>query len=221
MQRWVLASSNPGKRLELSRATADWGVEWESSGALGIDSPDEIHETFLENALLKARHASRASGCPALADDSGLLVDAIHGAPGVWSADFFERREAIARHFGLALPALDSEALESIAQLDRDAANRAWLLAMLKNVEVAARGAEFVCVLVGVRSHNDPLPLVSLGRWRGLIAMQERGDAGFGYDRLFIDKASGVHAAEMGLAEKHDRGHRGQALRGLSKWFQP
>lgn len=221
MQHWVLASSNSGKLLELSRATADWGVEWESSGALGLAAPEEIHGTFLENALLKARVASQASGRPALADDSGLLVDALCGAPGVWSADFFERRESIAEHFGLALPTLDPEAVQGMARLDRDAANRAWLLSVLSDVGVDGRGAEFVCVLVGVRSHNDPLPMVSMGRWRGSIAMRERGDAGFGYDRLFVDPASGMHAAEMSLTEKHDRGHRGQALRGLSQWFCP
>jgi XTP/dITP diphosphohydrolase len=196
-------------------------VEWESSGALGLAAPEEIHNTFLENALLKARKASQASGRPALADDSGLLVDALFGAPGVWSADFFEQRESIAAHFGLALPRLDSEAAARISRMDRDAANRAWLLAMLDDVSVDERGAEFVCVLVGVRSHNDPLPMVSMGRWRGSIAMAERGNAGFGYDRLFVDRVSGVHAAEMSLAEKHDRGHRGQALRGLSQWFCP
>lgn len=185
----VLATGNEGKRRELE---ALLGADWQlvSQGALGVDAIEETGTTFLDNALLKARHASAATGLPAIADDSGLEVDALDGAPGVYSA----------RYAG--------------AEAD-DAANNAKLLAALADVPAARRGARFRCVMVFVRGPDDPEPLVADCSWEGRIATEARGTGGFGYDPLFIDPDSGRHSAELAARQKNSRSHRGQAARAL------
>ena len=187
--RVVLATGNEGKRRELE---ALLGADWElvSQATLGVEPVEETGATFLDNALLKARHASAATGLPAIADDSGLEVDALNGAPGVHSA----------RYAG--------------AEAD-DAANNARLLAALADVPEGQRGARFRCVMVFVRGPDEPTPLVADRSWEGRIATVARGTGGFGYDPLFIDPASGRHSAELPAGDKNARSHRGQAARAL------
>jgi XTP/dITP diphosphohydrolase len=163
------------------------GIEVLLQSALGIADAEEPHETFLENALAKARHASRAAGLPALADDSGLCVDALGGAPGVHSA-YFAGKEG------------DRET--------RDARNNQKLLASLGN----ERAAHYRCVIVLVRAADDPQPLVAEGRWHGEIARTPLGVNGFGYDPYFYVPALGRTAAELDPAHKNRVSHRGQAL---------
>jgi XTP/dITP diphosphohydrolase len=187
-RRVVLASSNAGKLREFSNLLAGLDFDVVAQGDLGIESADEPHLTFLENALAKARHASECSGLPALADDSGLCVAALLGAPGVRSARF-------------AGPTAD------------DAANNAELLRRLQ--EHDDRRAHYTCVLVAVASADDPEPLVADARWQGEILQSPRGSGGFGYDPLFLVPSRGCSAAELPAEEKNRISHRGQALREL------
>jgi XTP/dITP diphosphohydrolase len=184
--RLVLASSNPGKLREL-RALLPDGIQVLSQSELRIPDADEPHDTFLENALAKARHASRASGLPALADDSGLCVEALGGEPGVHSA-YYAGRDG------------DREA--------RDARNNQKLLAQLGN----ERSAFYVCVMVLVRRAADPRPLVAEGIWRGEIARAPRGSNGFGYDPLFYVPSLEKTAAQLDAGHKNRISHRGIAL---------
>ena len=190
MKRLVLASNNPGKLREMRALLAPLGHEVIAQSALGIAEAEEPHDTFLENALAKARHASRASGLPALADDSGLCVDALDGAPGVHSA-YFAGREG--------------------SREERDARNNAKLLASLGE----QRSAHYRCVMVLVRSAHDPAPLVAEGEWHGEIARAPRGTNGFGYDPLFYLPSLGVTAGELAASEKNRVSHRALALRKL------
>ncbi|MDH4325393.1 MAG: RdgB/HAM1 family non-canonical purine NTP pyrophosphatase [Betaproteobacteria bacterium] len=186
MKRLVLASANPGKLREMSALLRPLGVQVVAQSALGVAEAEEPHDSFLENALAKARHAARASGLPALADDSGLCVDALGGAPGVHSAYFAGReggREA------------------------RDARNNAKLLASLGD----DRKAHYRCVMALVRNADDPEPLVAEGAWHGEIARAPRGANGFGYDPLFLVAARGLTAAELPEEEKNRISHRGRA----------
>jgi len=185
--RLVLASGNPGKLREIGALLAPFHFEVISQAELGIEEPEEPHETFLENALAKARHASRAAGLPALADDSGLSVDALGGAPGVHSA-YYAGREG--------------------NREERDRRNNEKLLANLSD----RRSAHYVCVMVLVKNAADRNPLVAEGLWHGEIARAPRGSNGFGYDPLFVVPALGVTAAEMDAAEKNRVSHRSQAL---------
>jgi XTP/dITP diphosphohydrolase len=187
-RRVVLASSNAGKLRELRDLLAGLGFDVIAQGDLGIESADEPHLTFLENALATARHASKGSGLPALADDSGLCVAALQGAPGVRSARF-------------AGPTAD------------DAANNAELLRRLQ--DHSDRRAHYTCVLVAVASADDPEPLVADARWQGEILQSPRGAGGFGYDPLFLVPERGCTAAELSADEKNRISHRGQALREL------
>ena len=187
MKRLVLASNNPGKLREIVALLAPLSIEVVSQAELGIAEADEPHGTFVENALAKARHASRASGLPALADDSGLCVDALGGEPGVNSA-YFAGREG--------------------SREARDARNNERLLRELRG----DRGAYYACLLVLVRGPSDPLPLIAEGTWRGEIARAPRGANGFGYDPLFVLPAVGKTAAELDPAEKNRISHRGKAL---------
>ena len=183
----VLASGNPGKLREIRALLAPFQFEVLSQAELGIAEAEEPHETFLENALAKARHASRAAGLPALADDSGLSVDALGGAPGVHSA-YYAGREG--------------------NREERDRRNNEKLLANLSD----RRSAHYVCVMVLVKNAADRNPLVAEGLWHGEIARAPRGSNGFGYDPLFVVPALGVTAAEMDAAEKNRVSHRSQAL---------
>jgi XTP/dITP diphosphohydrolase len=185
-RRLVLASGNPGKLRELETLL---GPGWQilSQAELGISPAEETGDSFAANALLKARHAARLSGLPALADDSGIEVDALGGRPGVHSA----------RYAG-------PEAT------DED--NNRLLLRELADVPDARRTARYRCVLAFVATADDPAPLLVEGTWEGLIGFEPRGRGGFGYDPLFIDAASGRTGAELTPAEKNARSHRGQAL---------
>jgi len=188
----ILASSNHGKLEELRHLLADAGVELHAQGEFGVGDADETGLSFVENAILKARHAARATGLPALADDSGLCVDALHGAPGLYSARYSGAHG-------------DAE-----ANIDK-------LLHELRDVPEAARGAHFHCVLVLVRHADDPQPLIAEGEWRGRIAFARRGDGGHGYDPVFVDVEQGWTAAEMPAELKNRLSHRGKALAELRR----
>lgn len=186
-RRWVLASGNRGKLAEFAELFAGRGIEIVEQGALGVDDADETGLTFVENALLKARHAARITGLPAVADDSGLCVDALQGAPGLYSA----------RYGGV----------HGDAQ-----ANIAKLLDALRDVQDAARTAHFIAVIVLLRHAEDPEPVIAEGRWHGRVLRAPQGHGGFGYDPVFLDPAHGCTAAEMDGATKHRVSHRGQAM---------
>ncbi len=192
MSRVVIASNNPGKLRELGALLAPLGIEALAQSALEVGEAEEPHATFLENALAKARHASRATGLAALADDSGLCVPALGGAPGVQSAYY-------AGHEG--------------ERAQRDARNNAKLAAALR--AVADRSAFYYCVLVLLRSADDPTPLVADATWWGEIIPEPRGSGGFGYDPHFLT-ASGRTAAELAAEEKNRASHRGRALAALA-----
>jgi XTP/dITP diphosphohydrolase len=185
-----VASDNAGKLAELTRLLT--GTPWRvvPQRARGVTPVEETGSTFLENALLKARHAAAASGLPALADDSGLEVDALGGAPGVRSARYAGEHAT-------------------------DADNTAKLLAALRDVPAEDRGARFRCVVVLVHHAHDPAPVVCEGVWEGSIATAPRGANGFGYDPVFLPAGSAVTSAELAPAEKDRASHRGQALRQL------
>lgn len=191
--RWVLATSNRGKVAELTALLAEAGVALDviAQSELGVGGVAETGQTFVENALLKARHAARSTGLPAIADDSGLVVPALGGAPGVHSA----------RYAG--------------EQAD-DGANIAKLLAAL-DVPSVARRAEFHCALVALEHADDPAPLIATGSWAGEIAREPRGTGGFGYDPVFYIPALERTAAELPAAEKNRLSHRGAALKGLAE----
>jgi XTP/dITP diphosphohydrolase len=193
VNRLVLASNNPGKLKEIRALLSPLAVEVISQSDLRISEAEEPHQTFLENALAKARHASAAAGLPALADDSGICVDALGGAPGVHSA-YYAGQEG------------DRE--------ERDARNNAKLLRELEGV--ADRRAHYCCVLVLVRHADDPRPLVAEGVWHGEIALMPRGGGGFGYDPLFLVPGRGCTSAELHAAEKNRISHRGRALEALA-----
>jgi XTP/dITP diphosphohydrolase len=190
VKRVVLASANAGKLCELTALLAPAGLELIPQGALGIEAVPESGATFLENALLKARHAARRAQLPALADDSGLEVDALGGAPGVWSARFAGEGAS-------------------------DAANLARLLAELQDVPQARRGARYQCVVAWVRGPEDPAPLIARGTWEGQIASSPRGSGGFGYDPAFVPAGGQRTAAELSADEKNLVSHRAKALRAL------
>ncbi len=191
----VLASSNQGKLEELRKLLADAGVELVAQSELGVSDADETGLTFVENALLKARHAAAATGLPALADDSGICVDALHGAPGIYSARYSGGHG------------------NAEANIDK-------LLHELRDVPDAARGAHFYGVLVLVRRPDDPQPLIAEGEWRGRIAFERRGTGGHGYDPVFLDVGHQQTAAEMPAALKNSLSHRGKALAELRKRIQ-
>ena len=200
MRLWrvVLASNNAGKLRELSSLLAPLGLQLESQSALGVPEADEPFGTFLENALAKARHASRLTGLPALADDSGLCVDALGGRPGVLSARWAARSPG--RSAGAA-------------PLDTDAANNRQLIADLAGC--ADRAAHYYCVLVLLRAPDDPQPIVADASWHGELVDTPRGTGGFGYDPHFLLPDEGCTAAELDPPRKNLLGHRGQALRVL------
>lgn len=182
----VLASGNAGKLAEL-RALLGNGFDLHAQSEFGIADAEETGLSFVENAILKARHAARASGLPALADDSGLCVDALRGAPGLYSA----------RYAGVH---------------GDHAANIDKLLRELEQVGNAERGARFVCVLALVRHADDPLPLLAQGVWEGRILRARAGSGGFGYDPVFFSPAHGCSAAELAPDVKNRDSHRGHAL---------
>ena len=186
-QHWVLASNNPGKIAEFNRLLRPWSIEVSAQKELGVDAPEETASTFVENALIKARHASRLSGLPALADDSGLAVDALNGAPGVWSARYAGPQAS-------------------------DGDNNQKLLQALAGIAEAERTARFHCVLVLMRHALDPTPIICHGQWAGRILEAPQGERGFGYDPLFLVPEEQCSAAELPPERKGVLSHRGQAL---------
>lgn len=188
MKKLVMASNNVGKLREFQTLLAPLGWEVVPQAELGVSEAEEPHCTFVENALAKARHASLATGLPALADDSGICVSALGGAPGVQSARFAGEPKS-------------------------DEANNALLLTRLR--EVSDRRAHYVCVLVFVRSASDPQPIIAEGEWHGEILAAPRGSGGFGYDPLFWLPALEQSAAEIPAELKNTLSHRGAACRHL------
>jgi XTP/dITP diphosphohydrolase len=187
IRRLVVATGNRGKLAEIRDVLACLDIELVAQSHLGIEDAEETAPTFVENALIKARHASHASGLPALGDDSGICVDALGGAPGLVSA----------RYAGTH---------------GDSAANIVKLLRALDGVEDARRSAHFHCTIVLVKHADDPAPLIAEGRWYGRILSAPRGEHGFGYDPVFFDPALDKGAAELAPAVKNRVSHRGQAL---------
>ena len=190
-QAWVLASGNKGKLKEFQDLFAPWGIAWVAQGELGVPDAEEPFHTFLENALTKARHASRLTGRPALADDSGLCVPALQGAPGVLSARY-------ATLFG---------------REKSDTNNNACLVEQLKGV--ADRRAYFVCAMVWVAHADDPTPTVAQKMWWGQVLDTPQGEHGFGYDPHFWLPEQACTAADMPKAQKNLHSHRAQATLAL------
>lgn len=190
MNRLVLATGNRGKLAELQPLLADAGFELVTQGELGVDDAIEDGKTFVENALIKARHAAAATGLPALADDSGLVVPALGGAPGLHSA----------RYAGTH---------------GDSAANIARLLAAMRDLAGDARRAYFHCALVLLRHADDPQPLLAEGSWHGRVLDAPRGAGGFGYDPVFLDEEHAASAAELAPALKNRISHRARALAAL------
>ena len=186
----VAATGNPGKLAELERLLDGLGWEVVAQSAYGVEPAPEDGITFVENAIIKARHAAERTGRPALADDSGIVVDALGGAPGVHSA----------RYAG---------------EGSGDAANNEKLVHALAGVSDAERTARFECAVVWLRDPRDPVPLIARGTWAGRVLEAPRGANGFGYDPLFLDPATGCTAAELSPERKDALSHRGQALRSL------
>jgi XTP/dITP diphosphohydrolase len=190
VKRVVLASSNAGKLREMSALLAPLGLELATQSSLGIHSPPETGTTFIENALIKARHAARAANLPAISDDSGIEVEALGGQPGVYSARFAGENAS-----------------------DHD--NLHKLLAELHGVHAEFRQARYHCVIVFVRAANDSEPIVAHGKWEGQITIEPRGSGGFGYDPIF--QPAGLHstAAQLSPGEKNKISHRAHALLAL------
>jgi XTP/dITP diphosphohydrolase len=193
--RVVLASSNKGKLRELSALLAPLGYDVVTQNTLGIDTPPETGDTFAANALLKARHAAGVSNLPALADDSGIEVDALNGRPGIFSA----------RYAGEGAT-------------DQD--NLLKMLAEMHGIPESARSARYQCVIAFVSSADDPSPILAKGTWEGTVICQPRGLGGFGYDPIFVPGGFDRTAAELDPAEKNSLSHRGQALRALMDQLQ-
>jgi len=194
LQKIVIASSNQGKLIEIQSLLQNTGIEVLAQSAFNVSEAEEPHYTFIENALAKARHASHLTGLPALSDDSGICVDALHGLPGVLSARY---------------------ACDQNNHQKSDSANNAKLLqAMLNETN---RRAHYYCVMVLVKYPQDPQPLIAEGVWQGEILTEVRGNFGFGYDPIFLDVASGKTGAELDLEAKNRISHRGKALQQLFK----
>ena len=191
-QKIVLATGNKGKVKEMADVLASLGFEVIAKTDLGIESPEETGLTFVENALLKARYAAEKSGLPAIADDSGLVVEALNGAPGLYSA----------RYAG---------------EDGNDAKNREKLLAELANVPEEKRQAKFVSCIVFLQHPTDPSPIIAEGECHGVIGFEEKGENGFGYDSLFFSPEQGCTFAELETVEKKKISHRARALKVLKE----
>jgi len=202
MKKIVIASNNVGKLNEIGAILAPLDIEIVPQSTLGVSEADEPHCTFVENALAKARHASGHTGLPALADDSGICVDALNGAPGVHSARFAE------------VPAAGADGREN-----QDARNNRKLLDLL--ARETNRKAHYYCVIVLVRRADDPQPIICEAEWHGEIVQTPRGNGGFGYDPLFLIPALNRTGAELRTEEKNRISHRGQALAALAERLRP
>lgn len=187
----VLASSNAGKIAEFQSATAGLGISLVPQTALGIEDAEETGTTFIENAIIKARHAASLSGLPSIADDSGLMVDALNGDPGIFSSRY---------------------AADTQARIDK-------LLSALEHINDKPRSARFYCLTVFMRDALDPAPLIFEGKWEGEILKQPLGDKGFGYDPVFYVPEYDCSAAQLESAVKNTISHRGQVLKQLRELF--
>jgi len=185
----VMASGNPGKLREIARLLNGLGITVVAQSELGVSDADETGSTFAENSLIKARHAAEATGLPAIADDSGLVVDALDGRPGVYSARYAGSQAS-----------------------DEDNVDK--LLAELVGVDEGSRGAAFHCIVTFVAPGESEV-LVAEGVWRGSILHARAGDGGFGYDPVFLDPKSGLSGAQLTPDQKNSRSHRGKALRSM------
>jgi len=195
MQKIVLASNNKGKVREFGEMLSTLNMEVIPQATFNIEDADETGLTFVENAIIKARHASAIAGLPAIADDSGLEVDFLNGAPGIYSA----------RYSGEGAT---------------DEKNLLKLLEALKDVPEEKRTARFQCVLVYMRHANDPTPLICQGTWEGIILTEPQGDSGFGYDPVFYVPTHKCSSAQLSAEEKNKLSHRGQALKKLLNALQ-
>lgn len=195
MQKLVLATNNAGKVTEFQQLLSVFNFEIIPQSLLNIPAVEETGQTFVENALLKARYAALHSGLPAIADDSGLIVDALHGAPGVYSARYAGENVSAEKHIAKLLTAMD------------DLSNK-------------QRTAHYYCVLVYLAYADDPVPLIAEGRLDGEILTSPQGKGGFGYDPVFFVPSHGCSAAELSAVEKNKISHRGQAMQGLLKKLQ-
>lgn len=191
-QRVVLASGNAGKLREFQTLLADVGFEVIPQSEYQVPDADETGLSFVENAIIKARHACQLTGLPAIADDSGLEVDALQGKPGIYSSRF-----------------------AGVEGADKDAANNQKLLNSLEGLAQAERTARFQCVLVYMRHAEDPTPVICQGSWEGLILHQASGSGGFGYDPLFYVPEKDCASAELDKTEKNAISHRGKAMKQL------
>ncbi len=228
--RLVLASNNAKKLSELRSLLQGLRVQLVSQAELGIAEAEEPHCTFIENALAKARLAAAASGCAAIADDSGLCVDALGGAPGVISAHYAPLEMAAGPHNPSSPPAEQPTDREALRRL-QDAANNRLLLQRLGAAAAdggslaktaqpcSGRDASFVCTLVAIRHAQDPQPLVAVGRWSGQILKQPRGELGFGYDPLMFIPELQMTVAEMDAQTKNLHSHRARAMAQLAQWL--
>ena len=190
MKDILLASGNKGKVAELKEMLAPFGLNVIPQNEYQVDDVPETGTTFIENAIIKARHAAKVTGLPCIADDSGLEVEALNGAPGIYSARF-------------------------AGQDATDGTNIDKLLNLLDNDKITSRKARFVCVLVFMRHADDPTPIICQGFWQGEISKQRSGDNGFGYDPVFYQSQLGKTAAQLTPEQKHQLSHRGQALKQL------
>ncbi|MBT7307072.1 MAG: RdgB/HAM1 family non-canonical purine NTP pyrophosphatase [Gammaproteobacteria bacterium] len=195
MSRVVLATGNQGKVRELGALLANFEMEVVPQTELNVEEVEETGLTFVENAILKARNAAAQSGLPAIADDSGLEVDFLNGAPGIYSARY---------------ASIDNGAVDG-----NDPANNQKLLEALEGVAEAERSARFQCLMVYMRHPQDPVPLIAQGSWEGRILTAPQGENGFGYDPLFFVAEEGCSSAELPAEVKNRLSHRGQALKKL------
>lgn len=196
MKKIVLASSNPGKLREFEQILSNDNIELVTQSEFNLTDAEETGLSFVENAIIKARHASELTGLPSLADDSGIEVDALNGKPGIYSARFSGVHGA-------------------------DAENNRKLLLELADVPEEARTARFQCIIAFMRHSLDPTPLICQGTWEGRILFEESGSNGFGYDPLFFVPTHGCSSAELDKETKNSLSHRGNALRELTKCWQP
>lgn len=195
MSQIVLASGNQGKLREFTQLLAPLSIEILTQSELGVSEAAETGLSFIENAIIKARNACAQTGLPAIADDSGIEVDALHGAPGIYSARYAGEQAS-------------------------DSDNIAALLKALNGVPASERNARFQCVVVYMRHANDPTPLICQGTWHGQILSEAAGDGGFGYDPVFFVPETDCSAAELSSQQKHAISHRGQAMRCFIEEFQ-
>jgi XTP/dITP diphosphohydrolase len=195
MKDILLASGNKGKVNELKEMLAPLGLNVVPQSEFNVEEVPETGTTFVENAIIKARHASKVTGLPCIADDSGLEVAALNGAPGIYSSRF-------------------------AGEGATDGTNIDKLLSQLEGVEESKRQARFVCVLVFMRHADDPTPIICQGSWDGVISTQRQGENGFGYDPVFFQPQLNLAAAQLNPEQKHALSHRGKALKQLMAQFQ-